>query len=726
MNFSDRSLANSLKDAACEIFLSTLDKVDGAKDLVLSQSILVQLDAVCGMQKLRQNAVDKVFKFETKPVVSETRNRVYVIRPTIEEVRQVAKHINAYLNQDDDKFDSQMGIKFWIIFAPKFVHYCDIILEEEGVYEYVSILECPLGLFPLEYDVYSLEDETIFTTLFLNKDITPLSVVVNSILQLQLLSGNIFDVHGQGNFAKIVADKLDQANLMSGIRPEGFLHTSTNNHVKDFENLRFTENKLSDTEPRPSFTDLYLIDRDSDYCSLLLSQSNYEGFLDESFGVCCNKLEFSTTIDDKATIKHSLASDMDPIYRDVRDNHFSTVFSLLKTRNQEMKEKYSRSQEMNLSNLKNFVAHELKNLQTEFKCLGIHISACEEIMRERNKYDFSDQLRNEQNILDGVEIRRCLDYISKLISHQLHPHVPLRLLALLSLTQGGLPPRDYKKYLSLYCETYGLQNNATFNNLKKLGLVTEMNLSLQAFTGGVLTYGSSSNNSISKPAASPAATTTIPSSLSLASFTGAMSSFTEKASGRMAAVVSSSVLPRRGNLSVMLKKFQLMPEINDTGYNIRNPKDPAFVYNGAYIPLICQLIDHCVLGPVTPAKRGASTINLSSSELMKLLPGPNFKRRQAFIGGIQPLPNISPNHKSTTSKNSNSSSNNNERSILIYFIGGVTFAEITALRFLAKQRNVKIAIATTSIVNGNKLMSSLNPKQHFAIHNQSSERLTGI
>lgn len=717
MNFSDKSLANTLKDAACEIFLSTLDKVDGAKDLVLSQSILVQLDAVCGMQKLRQNAVDKVFKFETKPVHSETSNRVYVIRPTIDEVRQVAKHINAYLNQDDDKFEAQMGIKFWIIFAPKFVHYCDVILEEEGVYEYVSILECPLGLFPLEYDVYSLEDESIFTTLYLNKDITPLSVIVNSILQLQLLSGNIFDVYGQGNFAKIVADKLDQANLMNGTKPEGFLHTSTNNHVKDFENLRFTENKLSDTELRPSFTDLYLIDRDSDYGSLLLSQSNYEGFLDESFGICCNKLEFATTIDDKATIKHSLASDVDPIYRDVRDNHFSTVFSLLKTRNQEMKEKYSRSQEMNLSNLKNFVAHELKNLQTEFKCLGIHIGACEEIMRERNKYDFSDQLRNEQNILDGVEIRRCLDYISKLISHQLHPHVPLRLLALLSLTQGGLPPRDYKKYLSLYCETYGLQQNATFNNLKKLGLVTEMNLSLQAFTGGVLTYGSSSNNASSKPQQSSA--TALPSSLSLASFTGAMSSLTEKASGRMAAVVSSSVLPRRGNLSVMLKKFQLMPEINDAGYNIRAPKDPAFVYNGAYIPLICQLIDNCVLSPpASSTKRGSTTINLSSSELMKLLPGPNFKRRQAFIGGIKPPPNASPNHKSSQKLNT-------DRSILIYFIGGVTFAEITALRFLAKQRNVKIAIATTSIVNGNKLMSSLNPKQQFAI-NKPSDRLAGI
>lgn len=689
MNFSNSSLAGTLKEAACELFLSTLDKVDGAKDLVLSKSILVQLDAVCGMQKLRQNAVDKVFKFEVRPINSETRNRVYVIRPTCDEVRQVAQHINQYLNPTEDKRVHQFDIKFWIIFVPKFLYICDVILEEEGIYEYVTILECPLGLLPLEYDVYSLEDDTIFKTLFLNKDITPLNVIVNSILQLQLLSGNIFDVYGQGNFAKMVADKLDQANLTQGITPDGYLKTSTNNHVKDFENLRFTENKLT-VEPEPSFTDLYLIDRDADFASLLLSQANYEGFLDESFGICCNKMEFeATSHDEKTTIKHSLASDIDPIYRDVRDNHFSTVFSLLKTRNQDMKEKYSRSQEMNLSNLKNFVAHELKGLQAEFKCLGIHISACEEIMRERNKYDFSDQLRNEQNILDGIDIGKCLDYITKLVSHQLNPHVPLRLLSLLSLTQGGLPPRDYKKYLSLYCETYGLHQNGTFENLKKLGLVSEMNLSLNTFTGGVLSYGSKDT-----PNQGYKATAKLPSSLSLASFTGAMSSFTERASGRMAAVVSSSVLPRRGNLSAMLKRFQLVPEESDIGYNIRSPKDPAFVFNGAYIPLICQLLDNCVLPPPAP-KKGAAPLNMTPAELMKLLPGPNFRRRQAFLGDIPPSPSRKPR---------------NERSILVYYIGGVTFAEITALRFLAKQRRVKIAIATTSVLNGNKLIDSLSPK----------------
>lgn len=689
MNFARRSLANTLKDAGCQLFLNTLDKIDGAKDLVLSKTILVQLDSICGMQKLRQNAVDKVFKLQASPVISDTRNRVYIIRPSIEEVRLVADQINSYLNQDDDKF-GPVDIRFWIIFVPKLVHYCDLALEEEGVYEYVSILECPLGLIPLEYDVYSLEDETIFKTLFLNKDTTPLSDIVSSILQLQYLSGNILDVHGQGKLAKIVADKLDQANLSFPYKPKlSSDQVSVSPVVSD--GLRFNESDKSG-ERFPPFTDLYLIDRDSDYASVLLSQLNYEGILDETFSICCNKLEFSTTAtqgeEEKTTIKHSLSSESDPIYRNIRDNHFSTVFSLLKTKNHEMKEKYSRSQDMNLSNLKNFVVNELKGLQVEFKCLSLHISACEEIMKERNRYDFGDQLRTEQNLIDGVEIKKCLDYITKMIAHKLNPHVPLRLLSILSLTQGGLPPKDYRKYHSLYCENYGLVNHVTFNNLKKLGLVTEMNLSLNALTGGLLNYNSSEVNQ--------AKSAHIPTSLSLASFTGAMSSFTEKASGRVAAVVSSSVLPRRGNLSIMLKKFQLVPEVGDAGYNIREPKDSAFVFGGSYIPLICQLIENTILSPT----KKNTQLNMTPSELMKLLPGPNFKRRQAFLNDLP---------AGSVQNNGNSNIKQGDKTILIYFIGGVTFAEVTALRFLARQKNIKVAVATTAIINGNKLIESTFP-----------------
>lgn len=647
-----------------------MDKIDGAKDLVLSKTILVQLDSICGMQKLRQNAVDKVFRLQADSIKSDTKNRVYVIRPSVDEVRIVANQIEDYLGQDDYQ---PVDIKFWIIFVPRLTHYCDLVLEEEGIYEYVSVLDCPLGLIPIEYDVYSLEDDTIFKGLFLNKDITSLSVIVDSITQLQVLSGNIIDIHGQGKCSEIVAKKLDEVNLKYG----HVMNKSTNSMSqirRNIDELNFKEHENSN----PSFTDIYLFDRDTDYASVLLSQMNYEGILDESFNICCNKLEFNSTKSDAepTSVRHTLTSDQDPIFRDIRDNHFSTVFSLVKTKNNELKEKYGR---LNIANLRNFVANELKGIQLERKCLDLHLSACEEIMKERNRYDFSDQLKTEESILEGIDMKKCSEYITKMIRHQLHPHVPLRLLSLLSLTQGGLLPHEYLKYQSSYCENYGLFNHATFSNLKKLGLITEMDLSLNALTSGLLNYNSNGFTS-SK------------SNNRLSSFTGAMSSFTEKASGKVAAVVSTSVLPRRGILSQLIKKFQLVPDIGDSRYNFRDPKDPAFVFTGTYIPLVCQLVDKCVLN--SGKKENSSIIN---PDAMKLLPGPYFKRKQAFLDNLQAKVVM------------DESKNQYERSLLVYFIGGVTYAEITALRFIAKQKKIKIAIATTSIINGNKLVSSLCP-----------------
>lgn len=734
MHFSNKTLANTLKDAGCQIFLNVLDQIDGVKDLVLSETILVQLDSITGMQKLRQNAVDKVYKLQADTQFSDTKNRVYVIRPSIEEVKLVADQINHYLTRGDDRCDVAVDVKFWIIFVPKLFHYCDLALEEEGVYEYVTKLECPLGLIPLEYDVYSLEDDRIFRSFYLMKDLTSLTDIVNSIQQLQLLSGKFTEVHCQGRYSELIAKKLDESNLkyVHNLNRQAALADKNINDTNDaIHNLKSNYKKMGlkeqeseeDDDGTPSFTDIYLFDRDSDFASVLLSEITYEGILDECFNICCNKLEFTVETSNKQTvtnnnkrnnndnnnintenanennkretitIRHSLSRETDPVYRHIRDNHFSTVFSLVKTKGQEMKQKYASSQDMNISNLKNFVANELKTLQVEIKALDIHLSACEEIMKQKTKYDFSDQLMNEQHILHGVELKRCLEYITKVITLKQSPYVPLRLLALLSLMQGGLLPRDYRKFHSLYCEKFGLFNNATFVNLKKLGLISEIDLSLNALTGRLINSYSSSNNDTNNtttPSSSNDTTTTtsgVSSSSSsnysisktsrastnrfASSLSGAMSSFTERASGRMVA----AVLPRTGNLAQVIKKFQLIPEVNEVGYNLREPRDPAFVFNGSYIPLVCQLLNKIIL-----AKQRTTITTTTTSTTA-----------------------------STTPTSTSSMNNGPERSLLLYFIGGVTFAEISALRFVARQRNIKIAIATTSIINGNKLIDSLFP-----------------
>eukprot|EP00455_Lapot_gusevi_P005116 TRINITY_DN12154_c0_g1_i1.p1 TRINITY_DN12154_c0_g1~~TRINITY_DN12154_c0_g1_i1.p1 ORF type:complete len:236 (-),score=33.38 TRINITY_DN12154_c0_g1_i1:6-713(-) len=49
-------------------------------------------------------------------------------------------------------------------------------------------------------------------------------------------------------------------------------------------------------------------------------------------------------------------------------------------------------------------------------------------------------------------------------------------------------------------------------------------------------------------------------------------------------------------------------------------------------------------------------------------------------------------------------------SVLIFFVGGVTYAEISAIRFLSRILNMKLLVASTHIVTGNSLLDTLITK----------------
>lgn len=44
--------------------------------------------------------------------------------------------------------------------------------------------------------------------------------------------------------------------------------------------------------------------------------------------------------------------------------------------------------------------------------------------------------------------------------------------------------------------------------------------------------------------------------------------------------------------------------------------------------------------------------------------------------------------------------------VLVYFVGGVTYAEVSCLRFLSKQIGIEFVIATTQFINGNKMVDA--------------------
>ncbi|KAI5944929.1 vacuolar protein sorting-associated protein 33A [Manis javanica] len=135
----------------------------------------------------------------------------------------------------------------------------------------------------------------------------------------------------------------------------------------------------------------------------------------------------------------------------------------------------------------------------------------------------------------------------------------------------------------------------------------------------------------------------------------------------------------RNNYPTIRKTLRLwMDDVNE-----QNPTDISYVYSG-YAPLsvrLAQLLSR-------PGWR-------SIEEVLRILPGPHFEERQPLPTGLQ--------KKRQPGEN---------RVALIFFLGGVTFAEIAALRFLSQLEDggTEYVIATTKLMNGTSWIESLMEK----------------
>lgn len=135
----------------------------------------------------------------------------------------------------------------------------------------------------------------------------------------------------------------------------------------------------------------------------------------------------------------------------------------------------------------------------------------------------------------------------------------------------------------------------------------------------------------------------------------------------------------RNNYPTIRKTLRLwMDDVNE-----QNPTDISYVYSG-YAPLsvrLAQLLSR-------PGWR-------SIEEVLRILPGPHFEERQTLPTGLQ--------KKRQPGEN---------RVTLVFFLGGVTFAEIAALRFLSQLEDggTEYVIATTKLINGSSWLEALMEK----------------
>jgi hypothetical protein len=140
---------------------------------------------------------------------------------------------------------------------------------------------------------------------------------------------------------------------------------------------------------------------------------------------------------------------------------------------------------------------------------------------------------------------------------------------------------------------------------------------------------------------------------------------------------------QKRSYSALRRKLQLVPKAGDQ-YNLQKPTDMAYVFSGAYTPISCRLVEEVL--------RHNGWLGLE--EITRHIPEQPFAKvssqsvKQGFTGGFSSPPGSLP------------------KVTLIYFIGGCSYSEVSALRFLANQLGVTFYIATTHFINNESLVDS--------------------
>ncbi|XP_045171518.1 vacuolar protein sorting-associated protein 33A-like isoform X2 [Mercenaria mercenaria] len=121
--------------------------------------------------------------------------------------------------------------------------------------------------------------------------------------------------------------------------------------------------------------------------------------------------------------------------------------------------------------------------------------------------------------------------------------------------------------------------------------------------------------------------------------------------------------------------------------NELTPNDISYVYSG-YAPLSVRLIQYL-------ARPGWRSI----TEVLSILPGPRVDEVQQIPVALK---------KRRSSITSSHSSMADQKVTLVFFLGGVTYAEVAALRFLAQQDDgCDYIVAATKLITGSQLLHSL-------------------
>ncbi|CAH1637493.1 unnamed protein product [Spodoptera littoralis] len=575
-------------------------------------------------------------------------NRVYFIPACIMKYKCVLDQISSVLSQNPALADQNC---FHIIIVPKVLTTYDSVLESKGLYGIVKLHTFSWELMALDEQLLSLELPFLFKQLFVEQNHSLLSSISMSLWSMFHVTGKPRAIFSVGKLSASVLDMLEIYN---------------ETYARDF----------LDTHSSKEIGALIVIDRNQDYASSLLTPATYSGLLSELFNIHCGHLDLNVketklkkgklnfgAEEEAATSKNTvmtLDSNIDTLYGEIKHRHFSEVLSVLSSKAKLLKNEDIKA--LGIQEIKQFVATKLQQVSLFKQNLVNHVLACETIISEMSN-KFENLKLAETEMLNNRNKKSNFTFVDENFGTDIHIYNSLRLMCLLSLTQS-LTYDEYNALISKYLLAFGYKYLYVFNNLINAGLLIQ------------------------------------PSSPKLSLNISNLGNLSDR-------------LPKWQNefQSVANKLKQLPSQADKVGKAC-----PSYVFHGGYVPLIAVLCNALLTSDTFAdalAKLSAvSDLRVGGTILEKFKDGietlneklSNLKLQSDLEFGCRDVRGLAKTLKNEPNKGACFPLK--PKTVLVYVIGGVNYAEVAACDVIQTNTGSKIIVASDCIASGADLMAA--------------------
>ena len=380
---------------------------------------------------------------------------IYVIPPVL----SIAQRILNEMQHNFEQRKKKAGDKerdYHIFFIPKGTNECYDVFSSSIFSADTTFHNIGFDLFPLDYDLVSLEQPDAFKQLFINRNYDSLAKLSRALAQFELLFGKFKYRYVKGNCASVLDDLLK----------------------KDEIAFEINKNRPKEASAENDVLGCVFIDRDVDFITPFLSPATYAALLDNEYSIKNNTIVVANELIGKQVEegkKNTAILDLsrgDRFYTMIKNLHFNKVKEILRTRpkmHEEITAKTKRSDDMK----------ELQGLlklsricMSEKATLANHIHLATKIGNAQLTPHFKFKTMIEQQLMQGVFDEKSVhDFLLNELGKKADMFEILRFMCLQSLMMNGIKSKEYLFLKQNFLRVYGYQHIILFKNLERLSIL---------------------------------------------------------------------------------------------------------------------------------------------------------------------------------------------------------------------------------------------------------------